>query len=292
MAIRTIFLGTVGWMLTLVGALTVGGIWAILEFLPFSFLEELSLTSSTALAIVLFAVSSVVFWFAQASGGHSREKQSDEAGGARWGQLLSIEFMGEVILLAATGVFFYYMLSQSRDWGLGAQLLPWIAISFGLPLWVWRVVSLFRTGLTEQGSIMDTGFLETEDSGIVVAWRWVMLLGTTAGLLFGVWVLGFHVAIPLYTILYLIILGKVRWYWTVPAAAFFLAVIIFIYGQLLLAEWNIPHWVSLFNLEDWWSDRFDPDNTLLLLLAFVVGVGIMTIVAFGIDLLTRMVRKS
>ncbi len=292
MAIRTIFLGTVGGTLTLVGALTLGGIWAILEFLPFGFLEELSLASSSALAIVLFAVSSVFFWFAQASAGHSREKRGDEADGSKWGQLLSIEFMGEVILLAATGVFFYYMLAQSRDWGLGAQLLPWIAVSFGLPLWVWRVVSLFRSGLSEQGSIMDTGFLDTEDSPVVVALRWVMLLGTTAGLLFGVWVLGFHVAIPLYTILYLIILGKVRWYWTVPAAAFYLAIIIFIYGQLLLAEWNIPHWVTLLSIGEWWDDRFDPDSTLSLLLVFVVGVGIMTIVAFGADWLNRMVRKS
>ncbi len=292
MAARTIVMGAVGGTLALVGTLTVGGIWTIVAFLPFSFLEELSLAVSTALAIVLFAVSFVFFWLAQASGGLGREKRGDEDGESRWGQLLTIEFIGEVILLVATGVFFYYMLSQSRDWGLGAQLLPWIAISIGLPLWLWRVVSLFRTGLSKQGNIMDTGFLDTEDSAVVVAWRWVLLLLTTAGLLFGVWVLGFHVAIPLYTILYLIILGKVRWYWTVPAAAFFLAIIIFIYGQLLLAEWNIPHWVTLFSIEDWWADRFDADNTLLLLLALVVGVGIMTIVAFTTDFLTRLVRKS
>ncbi len=207
-------------------------------------------------------------------------------------RLLSIELIGEVILLVGVGAFFIYMLLDSRDWGLGAQILPWIAIGVGAPFLLWRAVSLFRTGLSETGQIMDTGFLETDDPPAVVARRWALLILSTAGLLIGVWTLGFHAGIPLYTILYLIILGNTRWYWTVPPAAFFLAVIIFIYGQLLLSEWNIPHWVDWFGLNDWWDDRFDPDNTLRLVINYITGVAIMTIIAFATDFFARRRRGT
>ncbi len=217
---------------------------------------------------------------------------SSEPGKSRMGRLLSIEVIGEIVLLAGVGAFFVYMFLDSWNWGLGAQILPWIAIGMGAPLWVWRVVSLFRAGLSEGSQIMDTGFLETDDPPAVVARRWVILILSTTGLLLSVWTLGFHVGIPLYTILYLIILGNMRWYWTVIPAAFFLAVIMFIYGQLLLAEWNVPHWIDWFGLSEWWDDRFDPDHTLRLGANYIVGVGFMVVVAFATEFFTRIARGS
>ena len=168
-------------------------------------------------------------------------------------RFLSMEFIGEVILLAVVGAFFVYMYWDSvpsdagtfawlpwlLEWDNGGWLLPRITILFGAPLWVWRVVSLFRTA-SEQGAIMDTGFLETDDDPTVVAWRWVQLLGTTGGLLLGCWIFGFHIAVPVYTILYLTILGKVKWYWTILPAVFFETIIIGIYGYILLSEWGTP----------------------------------------------------
>ena len=168
-------------------------------------------------------------------------------------RLNSIEFTGEVILLAAVGAFFVYMYWDSveldagslawlpwrLDWGDGGWLLPRIAILFGAPFWVWRAVSLFRTA-SEQGAIMDTGFLETDDDPRLVMWRWVQLLATTGALLVGCWVLGFHIAVPLYTVLYLTILGKVKWYWTLLPAVFFEVIIVAIYGYILLSEWGTP----------------------------------------------------
>ena len=61
------------------------------------------------------------------------------------------------------------------------------------------------------------------------------------------WLVGFHVAIPAYTILYLTIFAKMKWYWTIIPAVFFESIIVFIYGNLLLAEWNTP--VVL----EWWN---------------------------------------
>lgn len=170
-------------------------------------------------------------------------------------RFLTIEFIGEVILLAVVGAFFIYMYMDSvewdegslpwlpwrLDWGDGGWLLPRITILFGIPFWFWRTASLFRAGAsTEGGQIMDTGFLETDDEPSVVAMRWVQLLGTTGALLIGLWVLGFHIAVPLYTILYLTIYGKVKWYWTILPAVFFEIIIIGIYGYLLLSEWGTP----------------------------------------------------
>ncbi len=167
----------------------------------------------------------------------------------------STEFIGEVILLLAVGAFFIYMYWDSvdkdagglawlpwrLDWSDGGWLLPRMAVFFGMPFWVWRVISLFRAGASsEPGQIMDTGFLDAGAASSVVALRWVQLLGTTALLLLGVWIIGFHIAVPAYTILYLIIFGKAKWYWTIIPAVFILLVVNFIYGYLLIAEWGTP----------------------------------------------------
>ena len=170
-------------------------------------------------------------------------------------RLTSIEFTGEIVLLAAVGSFFVYMywdslppdagafgwLPWNLDWSNGAWRLPRMAVLFGTPFWFWRVASLFRAGASSTGGqIMDTGFLETDDDPAVVAKRWVLLIGSTGALLVGCWVLGFHIAVPLYTILYLTIFGNVKWYWTVPPALFFEAIILGIYGYLLQAYWGTP----------------------------------------------------
>ena len=170
-------------------------------------------------------------------------------------RFLSMEFIGEVILLVAVGVFFIYMWLDSVDWEAGSLawlpwmmewdnggwLLPRIAVLFGTPFWFWRAYLLFRAGASSTtGQIMDTGFLETDDDPMVVLRRWVLLLGTTGALLVGIWLFGFHIAVPAYTILYLVIFGKMKWYWTIIPAVFFEIIIIGIYGYILLSEWGTP----------------------------------------------------
>lgn len=163
-------------------------------------------------------------------------------------KFLSVEFLGEVILLIVVGAVFAYMLWDSREWGTGAWLLPRITIAFGIPFWLWRIVSLFRTRIyNPDAQIMDTGFLEADADGSVVARRWVKLVGSTAGLLFGIWLFGFHVAVPGYTILYLTVFGNAKWYWALLPAIFFEAIMIFIYGNILMAEWHTPLVI------EWWN---------------------------------------
>ena len=84
-------------------------------------------------------------------------------------KFLSVEFLGEVVLLAVVGAVFAYMLWDSQEWGTGAWLLPRITIAFGIPFWVWRIVSLFRTRISDpDAQIMDTGFLEADADHNVV----------------------------------------------------------------------------------------------------------------------------
>ena len=151
-------------------------------------------------------------------------------GAAPRSHFLTLEFIGEVFLLAIVAALFVYMYLDSVEWDEGSlQWLPWrldwsdggwllprITILFGTPFWFWRAVSLFRAGAsTTGGQIMDTGFLDTDDPATTIAWRWVRIFGTTAGLMIGVWVLGFHIAVPAYTMFYLIMFGKMKWYWTI-----------------------------------------------------------------------------
>ncbi|MQF86248.1 MAG: hypothetical protein FI734_02115 [SAR202 cluster bacterium] len=163
-------------------------------------------------------------------------------------KIFDTELLGEVILLVVVGAVFAYMLWDSRDWGTGAWLLPRITIFFGIPFWLWRVISLFKNRITDPDlQIMDTGFLESDADGKVLMYRWIKLLGSTAALLIGIWFFGFHVAVPAYTILYLMIFGNAKWYWAVLPAIFFEAIMIFIYGDILMAEWNTPLVV------EWWN---------------------------------------
>ena len=176
-------------------------------------------------------------------------------GAAPRSHFLTLEFIGEVFLLAIVAALFVYMYLDSVEWDEGSlQWLPWrldwsdggwllprITILFGTPFWFWRAVSLFRAGAsTTGGQIMDTGFLDTDDPATTIAWRWIRIFGTTAGLMIGVWVLGFHIAVPAYTMFYLIMFGKMKWYWTIVPAVFFELVIVGIYGYILLAEWGTP----------------------------------------------------
>lgn len=186
----------------------------------------------------------------------------------------SIEFIGEVILLAAVAAFFIYMWLDSvppdadalgwlpwrMEWDNGGWLLPRIAVLFGTPFWFWRAYLLFKAGASSTtGQIMDTGFLETDDDPTMVLWRWIQLIGTTGALLVGLWVFGFHIAVPAYTILYLIIFGKVKWYWTIIPAVFFEIIIVGIYGYILLSEWGTPvarEWPVIGNVWDFAIDAW------------------------------------
>jgi hypothetical protein len=155
-------------------------------------------------------------------------------------QHFSIEVIGELVLLLMVGGFFIYMFYESFEWQLGGQLIPWIAIALGTPFLIVRIFALILppklTGAPAQ--IMDIGFSTSSEPG--AGWRLLRISGYIVLLYLGIWIFGFHVALPLGTFLYLYIYGKTGLAWAAGVALLFLALMIGVYDELLHAHWPKP----------------------------------------------------
>lgn len=144
----------------------------------------------------------------------------------------------EAVLMLFAGVLFIYMLSESLRWSSGVALLPRLAAGFGLVMLVVYIVSKFRAkpSTASPAQIMDLGFDEHEDAAEMRS-RTLRFVITTAALFVGVWLIGFHIAIPVYVFLYLITFGKTRWWWALIAAASFEAFMILAYDVVTRQAW-------------------------------------------------------
>ncbi len=154
--------------------------------------------------------------------------------------LFSLEVIGELVLLFMVGGFFIYVLYESTEWQLGAQLIPWIGVAIGAPFLIIRIWALIfpskNTGAPAQ--IMDIGFGTSTTPG--AGWRLLRISGYIVLLYLGIWIFGFHVALPLGTFLYLYIYGKTGLAWAAGVALLFLALMIGVYDELLHAHWPQP----------------------------------------------------
>ena len=167
---------------------------------------------------------------------------------------LTLESCGELILLLLVGAFFIYLVRESLHWKLGAQIIPWVAVAVGSPFLILRFLAVLwpaesePVGTTQQ--IMDIGF-GTSDDGLA-GQRFLRICAYVIGLYLAIWLLGFHIALPLGTFLYLYIYGKAGLRWSAAIALMFLGLILGIYGELLHAAWHEPGLATLFpNLFGW-----------------------------------------
>ena len=120
---------------------------------------------------------------------------NEPTGTARRG--FSVEVVGEIILLAIVGSFFVYMFVESFGWPEGSALMPRIAIALGTPFWVARLITLVRsTRETSSEMIMDLGFRTGEDPR-GERMRFVRICLFIVGLYAAIWLVGFHIALPL-----------------------------------------------------------------------------------------------
>ena len=132
---------------------------------------------------------------------------------------LTIEIVGEVLLLTIVGGFFVYMFLQSLDWSAGAVLMPYIALLIGLPFLVLRTIHVARVWFGTRNEtmtvqqIMDTGFRIGENPEAERR-LFVRILAAIAILYVGLWIVGFHIMLPLWTFMYLYRYGKVRIIWS------------------------------------------------------------------------------
>lgn len=152
----------------------------------------------------------------------------------------SLEFIGEIVLLAFTGLFFAYMFIDTYNMSRNAKMLPLLAIALGTPFWFLRVVNLFRKEpRAPSADIMDTGFLTGEDPrGEFLAFARIAVF--TLALYLSVWLFGFLLAVPVLVFLYLWWYGRVGWLWSAVAGLAFAAMIVGVFDWTLHVPWHEP----------------------------------------------------
>jgi TctA family transporter len=165
---------------------------------------------------------------------------------------LSLDVVGEVVLLLVVGSFFIYLFRESLQWGPGPALMPRIAVILGTPFLLIRVFVLLRRGKilasAPAAEIMDVGFrLGTDPKA--EAGRFVRILSFIGILYLGIWLVGFHLAITVGVFLYLLIYGKAGWFWSTAISFLLLALIVGVYDWLLHTVWPPALIPSLLGLE-------------------------------------------
>ena len=152
---------------------------------------------------------------------------------------VSVERVGETLLLLITGAFFVYLLLASLNWPLGAALMPRLVASAGLIFLALRVVQVVRLPAGEPGRIMDTGFASTEPGSEPMK-RFATVFGSLIGLCFAIWLVGWHLALPAYVVLYLRLAGGVRWWAALLVGAAFLTLLVGVYDIVFQTPWTEP----------------------------------------------------
>lgn len=149
---------------------------------------------------------------------------------------------GVIVLVMLGG--FMFMLVASADWPLGAVLFPRISGALGiaavLAYAAQRMYQELRPVARSQGRLLDIGWAEFGGEKKDTRSRATTFIATTGGLWVGIWLVGFHIAVPVYLMFMLIVHGKVSWYWAVVATAGFYSLIIGVYDELLHTSWNDP----------------------------------------------------
>jgi hypothetical protein len=118
-------------------------------------------------------------------------------------------------------------------------LYPVFVGSIGLALWTVQTVQEIVMVLAgkSQSKIYDIAF---ETAGVSTATVWLRTLwmfGMMGTLLVGVWLLSFHVMIPLFLLVYLRLVGKTQW-WVASVIAFGAELpIVFLYGYVINTAW-------------------------------------------------------
>lgn len=147
----------------------------------------------------------------------------------------------EGILITFCAVLFIFMLNESQRWSFGVALLPRIASAAGLIILVAYTIDRFRPrGRGPSAQIMDLGFDEGGLDRATVISRTLRFVLTTGALFAGVWLIGFHVAVPIYVVAYLIVYGRMSWWGAALCALGFELFMVIMYDVVIRQAWPEP----------------------------------------------------
>lgn len=174
----------------------------------------------------------------------AKDQQTDPPRGTRRG--FSLEVVGEIVLLVIVGGLFAYLFIESFTWPAGSALMPRITVAIGTPFWLWRLVTLMRSSqkVTSQ-QIMDLGFRTGADpKGERL--RFFRICASILGLYLAIWLLGFHIAIPIGVAAYAYVYGRAGLIWSAVLGLLFLGLIVGVYDHFLGAMWHDPPLLRMF----------------------------------------------
>jgi hypothetical protein len=184
----------------------------------------------------------------QPSGNNNQEREFHWYSPEIAGEVVLLLFV--VILMIAFALDAYHLISN-RGYARaeGGVILPILTIGFTLPFLLLRVRTvLLRKRRMNAGMIMDLGFRVGEDPAGERRRALGYIVGIAA-LFIGIWLIGFHLAIPIWVIVLLRRNANVRWPIIGLICFLFLAFIVGIMDYIIDTPWGDPVLFQLFGLE-------------------------------------------
>ncbi len=155
-----------------------------------------------------------------------------------------MRFQSKMLFTLFAVAVFTYVAFAARNWPLGARLFPW---AIGIPMAVLSLVQLgvelYRSGRrTDHEEISYTADLQVDwdvDTSVVLRnaasfFCWLL------GLVLGVWLIGFFLSVPLFTILYLKFQAQERWLLSLILTAATFAFLVGLFELILHVPWPQP----------------------------------------------------
>ena len=137
-------------------------------------------------------------------------------------QKIEITFSAAMVLVFAFAVF------EARAWQMHARLLPWV---IGFPMLILTISQLVLDIREIGNSVQEAKPVTGGIPANVARRRAIWILAWILGLFLAIWLLGFHISVPLFTFLYLKIESEENWW---------LAILL-----------SVVAWGFLFGLFDW-----------------------------------------
>src|SRR6266542_5459190 len=178
----------------------------------------------------------------------------DEHSHALWKRLvprMSLDLVLESILVSIVTSYFIYLLLAVRDLRPEAARLPRVTALGGLVLVAAFIAQkIWHATHPQQNTalqILDTGFDEEGLSGRLVVIRTLRLTVWFGGMLGTIWLIGYHVTVPVFVFFYLLVFGETKWWLAATAGGVFFLLIYVLFDLVLHTEWPEPallRWLS------------------------------------------------
>jgi hypothetical protein len=166
----------------------------------------------------------------------------------------SPEILGELILLVVVLLFAVTYLFELRDLKPAGRYLPIVTLIFAAPFWFIRVKTLFdRKKALQGGQIMDLGFRFGGDPAAEKR-RAIRFIASVGALFLGVWLIGFHLALPIWVMTYLFLFAKVKPIVILIIGIAFESLLLGVHDFIIDVPWPEPVFWRIINVEYLFND--------------------------------------